>query len=94
MAEFKTFITQLVNITQSKIAYLQTFSQLSNEEKKAKLDDFITAWAETQVKNLPLNMFERWIINKFLIKNIPTVTQLVFDLLKNFVVGLTKVKEV
>lgn len=78
----KEFIKQFVEVAKDKIAYLQKLSQLTNEEKKARLDGYLVEFAEKGLNQLPLGIVSKWAIKKFIIANIPTITQMIFDLLK------------
>jgi hypothetical protein len=86
------YIKNFVGLTEAQIIALID-SELNNEEKKAKLDNVVTTWANTALDKLSLNIFTKWVIRKYLIGNIETLTQMVYNLLKTRVANLTK-KEV
>lgn len=88
----KEFFKGLVNATKTKIEHLVS-TTLSNEEKKQALDTYIRNWVTDKLKQVSINVFLKWLIEKYVIGNIEIITQLVFDLLKANVYNLTK-KEV
>lgn len=88
----KEFFKGLVNAAKTKIEHLVS-TTLSNEEKKQALDTYIRNWATDKLKQVSINVFLKWLIEKYVIGNIEIITQLVFDLLKANVYNLTK-KEV
>lgn len=88
----KEFTRDLVNATKTKIEHLVS-TTLSNEQKKETLDAYIRKWATDKLKEVSINVFLKWIIEKYVIGNIEIITQLIFDLLKASIHNLTK-KEV
>lgn len=88
----KEFTKDLVNTTKTKIEHLAS-TTLSNEQKKEALDAYIRKWATDKLKEVSINVFLKWIIEKYVIGNIEIITQLIFDLLKASIHNLTK-KEV
>lgn len=90
MTNFKTFIIKFVEKTKNIILELEKFSTLSNEDKKETLDEQITLWADEAINSLPLNLFCKWVLRKYVLPNIGTFTQMIFDLLKAKVEGFTK----
>lgn len=83
MTNLKTFITKFVAKTKNVIIELEKFSTLTNEDKKETLDSQITLWVQEAINVLPVNVFCKWIIKKYLVENIPILTQAIFDLLKS-----------
>lgn len=90
MANFKTFITKFVEKTKNLILKLEKFSTLSNEDKKETLDEQITLWANEAINSLPVNPFCKWVLRRYVLPNVATFTQMIFDLLKAKVEGFTK----
>lgn len=86
----KSFIRNFVNKTKEAIAYFESYSGLSGDEKKEKLDAQMTAWATALLEGAELNLITKYIIKKFVIGCIPTITQAVFDLIKSKVAGITE----
>ena len=81
-------IESVVNFTKSKITELAT-KELSNTDKKLKLDNAVVSYITTTINAIAPNFVIRWIINKFLIPYIPILTQAVYDLLKAKIEGVT-----
>ena len=92
MAKVKEFFTNLVCATKTKIEDLVT-SELDNESKKEALDTYVTNWATEKLKTSAFSVITKFIIQKYLIRNVGIITQIIFDLLKANITNLTK-KEV
>lgn len=90
--KFKEFVKTFVNTTKITIANLETYKELTGVAKKAQLDLTITNWVNVFLKDEKLNVFVKWIIKTFVIKNIPDITQAIFDLIKSRVEGITAEK--
>lgn len=92
---FKVIIQEFVNYAKINIADLAQ-SELSNKEKKAKLDKAIKGWlipilatAKISIPFVP-DFIVKFMFEKFIINNIPVLTQAVYDLLKDKIKGVTK----
>lgn len=90
MSKFKEFIDGFKQTTQTYIEKYEKIQSLSNQEKKKQLDDIVEQYAETAINKINLNVFSRYIIKKFIINNIPYLTQAIFDLIKTKIEGVTK----
>ena len=86
---FKSFIRNFVSKAKDAIAYFESYSGLSGEEKKEKLDTLMTNWATSLLESSELSLVTKFIIKKFVIGCIPTITQAIFDLIKAKVSGIT-----
>ena len=82
-------ILQFVNYVKINIIDLAE-KELENIEKKAKLDKAVTAYFVSLLSTAKLGFFSRFVIEKVVVKNIPTITQAIYDLLKAKVKGITK----
>lgn len=89
---FKNFVENFVTTAQIQICNLVNV-ELDNVVKKDILDRKVTEWTVTTLENLPLNILAKWVIKKYLIPNIPAITQIIFNLLKERITNLTR-KEV
>lgn len=92
---FKVIIQEFVNYAKINIADLAK-SELSNKEKKDKLDKAIKGWlipilatAKISIPFVP-DFIVKFMFEKFIINNIPVLTQAVYDLLKDKIKGVTK----
>ena len=94
--KFKEFIEQFKEKTQRVIGALEvtktiTGVYLKGEEKKARLDETMTKWTIEQVEaNSKIKVIYKFIIKKFIIPQIPYITQMIFDLIKVRVEGITQ----
>ncbi len=88
--QIKEFIETFATKTKGMIAWLEGYKELSNEEKKERLDEHLTKYAETTINTLPLNFILKIALKHILLKNIPIITQAIFDLVKAKVEGVTK----
>lgn len=92
MANKYTFIMilkEFVNQTKINIINL-TKEKLNNEEKKNKLDTIIEKWLDNLLLGAKLNFVTKFLIKNYVIKNIPILTQIVYDLIKSKIDGVTK----
>lgn len=83
---FLVFIKSFVNTAKEKIVELAT-TELNNQDKKKKLDEAIITFLELNVERY--NVFVRLAIKKLIIPNVDNVTQLIYDLLKAKIKGVT-----
>ena len=91
--DIKTFISEFASKTKTFIAVEEKFKELSGAEKKAELDTKITNWAQGALDTLPVNLIAKWVLKNVIIKNIPAITQAVFDLIETRINGITKEAE-
>ena len=84
----KEFIENFTQKTKENIAKLAE-TKLTGAEKKAKLDEKMTKWAEELLKGAKMNVLLKNAVKQFVIANIPVITQAVFDLLKTKIQGIT-----
>lgn len=63
---------------------------ISGEEKKVQVDYKVIKFIQDYVITNCTNKLVLWLVNTVVIKAIPTVTQLVYEFLKEKVNGLTK----
>ena len=79
--KFKDFIQDFEIVTKNKIAEL-AMQALTNTEKKARLDDYLLEYLQNILGVFKPNLILRFIISKYVIPNVPTLTQTVYNLLK------------
>jgi len=82
-------ILQFVNNVKLNIIELID-KELSNLEKKAKLDKAVEVYFMTLLASTKINWFSKFVIEKVVVPNIPTITQAIYDLLKEKIKGITK----
>jgi len=87
--EIKEFIENFAHKTKENIAKLAE-TKLTGAEKKAKLDEKMTKWAEELLNSAKINIVLKQAVKQFVIKNIPVITQVIFDLLKSRIKGITE----
>ena len=88
--KFKEFIKNVAQETKRYIEKYEGFKELTGQEKKKRVDSIIAEYIEATVDTLGLNFVFRFIVKKLLLENIPTITQIIFDLIKAKVEGITK----
>lgn len=92
---FKAIVAEFIKFAKLNIAELAQ-KEIANKEKKAKLDKAIKGWLipliETVTIQIPFvpSFVVKYVFNKFIIDNIPVLTQAVYDLLKDKIKGVTK----
>lgn len=86
----KTFIKDFVQNTKGYIEKYEQYKELSGEDKKKRVDTLIYDYVQAVIDNVGLNFMFRFVLKKILLDNIPTFTQIIFDLLKAKIEGITK----
>lgn len=92
--DLKSMVSWIVLNAKSKIKELAT-TELSNNDKKSKLDDYIKDVLEVNydyyMPNGILAKFcYKYVIKKMVLPHISDFTQIIYDLLKSKIVGVTK----
>jgi len=87
--KFKTFVKNFVKKATETIEAVERFSELEGEEKKERLDDALTKFAIKALDQCGVNFALKFIIEKFVIKNIPVISQAIFDLIEKRIKGIT-----
>lgn len=87
--KLREFIINFVDETKTSITKLAE-TELSNENKKIALDHRIITFLDTAFENLTINFVLKMILKKLLLPNVSLITQLIFDLLKEKIKGVTK----
>lgn len=80
--EILKFVEEFIQNTKKKVIELAS-TTLDNKEKKTVLDIYITQFVENACAKMKLSWFNKLIIKKWVVPNIPQLTQYVFDLLKS-----------
>lgn len=88
--EIRQFIQTFTTKTKAMITWLEKYKELSGDEKKDRLDSHLKQYVELTIDNIGLNFILKFALKKILLNNIPTLTQVIFDLLKAKVEGVTK----
>lgn len=92
--DFQTVFTnekvkEFFKIARDLIIKYRDFKELSGEEKKKRVDEFLTNWLFENVVSKTDNAIICWLLG-ILIYNVPTITQFVYDFLKDNIEGITK----
>ena len=87
--EFKNFILNFVNTTKQNIIELAK-TELNNNNKKMVLDQRIIDFLDNTIAGIKLNFILKLALKKLLLPNVSVITQIVFDLLKARIEGITK----
>lgn len=88
--KIKEFIQNIAKQSKYYIEKYEDYKDLNGAQKKARVDDIIKEYIENTIDTVGLNFVVRFIIKKLIIENIPTITQIIFDLLSAKVKGITK----
>ena len=88
--DIKTFIQNLATNAKNYIEKLQKFEELSGEEKKERLDEIIEEYIEVAIDSIKMNVIFKYVLKKVLLANVPVITQVIFDLIKAKIEGITK----
>lgn len=87
--ELKNFILNFVNTTKQNIIELAK-TELNNNNKKLILDQRIIEFLENTIAGVKLNFILKLALKKLLLPNVSVITQIIFDLLKARIEGITK----
>ncbi len=89
--KFDEFLQNFANITKTLIERYETeYKNLNGEGKKARLDDAITGYLTTAIDNIGLNFILKFALRKLLLENIPALTQIIFNLIRTKIDGITE----
>ena len=86
--KFFELVSGAVNEAKEAIAELAQ-TKLKNENKKKQLDEKIVLFFETGMDKIGLNWIAKMAVKKLILPHVPDFTQLVFDLLKEKIDGVT-----
>ena len=86
----KEFLQNVAEQTKTYIEKYEEYKELNGKQKKARVDDLIIHYVETTIDGIGLNFIFKFVLKKLLIDNIPNITQIVFDLIKTKVDGITE----
>lgn len=86
---FNMVIAELVKFAKLNIADLAK-KELNNKEKKAALDKAITGYLIPLLATAKLGFITKFILEKFVLDNVPVITQAIYDLLKARINGVTE----
>lgn len=87
--KFKTFVNNFIKKATDTIESVEKFSELEGQQKKERLDDVLTKFAKKALDQCGLNFALKFIIEKFVINNIPIISQAIFDLIEKRIKGIT-----
>ena len=87
--EFKNFILNFVNTTKQNIIELAK-TELNNNNKKMVLDQRIIEFLENAIAGVKLNFILKLALKQMLLPNVSVITQIIYDLLKARIAGITK----
>lgn len=87
--ELKNFILNFVNTTKTNIIDLAK-TELNNNNKKMVLDQRIIDFLDNTIAGVKLNFILKLALKKLLLPNVSVITQIIFDLLKAKIEGITK----
>lgn len=87
--QFKNFILNFVNTTKQNIIELAK-TELNNNNKKMVLDQRIIDFLDNTIAGVKLNFILKLALKKLLLPNVSIITQIIFDLLKARIEGITK----
>lgn len=86
---FQVIVAELIRFAKLNIAELAK-SQLDNAEKKNALDRAIRGYLVPLLATSKMSFVTKFIFNKFVIDNIPVITQAIYDLIKARIKGVTE----
>ena len=87
--KLKEFINNFAEQAKSKIIELAQ-TVLTNENKKLMLDHYIVDYVEKAINGLTVNFVLKLALRKLILPNVSLITQIIFDMLKARIAGVTK----
>ena len=87
--QLKNFILNFANTTKTNIIELAK-TELSNNNKKMVLDQRIIEFLENAIAGVKLNFILKFALKQMLLPNVSVITQIIYDLLKARIDGITK----
>ena len=88
--KFKDFIQNTVKTAETIIVKVEEYKELTNQEKKQRVDEVIGKYVSSTIDYVQINFLFKLILKKYLLPNVPVITQAIFDLIKTRVEGITK----
>lgn len=85
---FKMILAEILRVARVKIAELVN-EQISNAEKKAMLDEAVKGCIMSLLATVKLGWVTKFILERFVVQNIPVFTQAIYDLIKCYIDGVT-----
>ena len=85
---FQMVVAGVIKYAKLNIADLAV-KELDNKDKKLQLDKAILSYLVPLLATVKMGWVTKFIVEKFIIKNIPVLTQAIYDLLKDRVKGVT-----
>ena len=86
--KLRDFIENFVMVAKTNIIELAQ-TELSNENKKLVLDHKIISFIDSTLEKLTVNLILKFALKKLLLPNVSLITQIIFDLLKERIEGVT-----
>lgn len=86
---FKVIVAELIRFAKLNIKDLAQ-SELSNKEKKNALDRAIRGYLLPLLATAKMGWVTKFIFEKFVLDNIPVITQAIYDLIQSRIDGVTK----
>jgi len=87
--KFREFILNFTARVRKDIVELAK-TELSNENKKLALDHNIVEYVEKAINGMTINFVLKFALKRLLLPNVSLITQVIFDLLKARIEGITK----
>jgi len=88
--KFKEFINDFGTKAEFFISKYEEYKELKGEEKKARVDEALLKWSLNTLEITSINPFFKFGI-KFILNNyLDDLTQVIFNLIKTRIAGITK----
>ena len=87
--KLREFILAFTNKTKDGIIELAQ-TELNNDNKKLALDHSIVEFVEQAISGLSMNWFFKTVLKRLVLPNVSLITQIIYDLLKAKIEGITK----
>lgn len=90
MKSLNQFIEQFGIKAKDLIAEYEKIKELKGEQRKNKVDELLLKWALPAIDTIPINIVFKFALKTFVKIGLPTITQVIFNLIETRVQGITK----
>lgn len=88
--KFKEFINDFAETAKHLIEKYEEYKELKGEEKKERVDEALLKWSLNALDSVPINAFFKFVIKNILKNYLDDFTQIIFNLIKTRIAGITK----
>lgn len=84
-----TYIIDVFTVARNAIIKYQSFKELTGDQKKDRVDAYVKEMLRQSLESKKCPYLFKLVIKYYLLKNVSTITQKIYDLIKDNVEGIT-----